>query len=77
MHAEPRAGESFKQLRRRFETGMARSGILRQDKRKRSFKSNGELQREKAKAAARRSVGRSIRPRCPASVVGWRGRARW
>jgi hypothetical protein len=41
MHAEPREGESFKQLRRRFETGMTRSGILRENKRKGSFKSNG------------------------------------
>ena len=54
MHVEPREGESFDQFLRRFKTSMDKSGILREYKRKRYFKSNGELQREKAKAAARR-----------------------
>jgi ribosomal protein S21 len=39
---------------------MDKSGILREYKRKRSFKSNGELQREKAKAAARRRTRRRL-----------------
>jgi len=52
MHVEPREGESFDQFLRRFKTSMDKSGILREYKRKRYFKSNGELQREKAKAAA-------------------------
>ena len=51
MHVEPREGESFDQLLRRFKMSMDKSGILREFKRKRYFKSNGELQREKAKAA--------------------------
>ena len=59
MHVEPRDGESFDQLLRRFMTGIDKSGILREYKRKRYFKSNGELQREKAKAAARRRTRRS------------------
>ena len=48
MHVEPREGESFDQFLRRFKTSMDKSGILREYKRKRYFKSNGELQREKA-----------------------------
>ena len=62
MHVEPREGETFDQLLRRFKTSMDKAGILREYKRKRYFKSNGELQREKAKAAARR---RTRRPRGP------------
>jgi ribosomal protein S21 len=42
---------------------MDKSGILREYKRKRYFKSNGELQREKAKAAARRRTRRTRSPR--------------
>src|SRR5262249_61315589 len=63
MHVEPREGESFDQMLRRFKTSMDKSGILREYKRKRYFKSNGELQREKAKAAARRRTRRSRSPR--------------
>jgi ribosomal protein S21 len=63
MHVEPREGESFDQLLRRFKTSMDKSGILREYKRKRYFKSNGELAREKAKAAARRRTRRSRMPR--------------
>jgi small subunit ribosomal protein S21 len=59
MHVEPREGESFDQLLRRFKTSMDKSGILREYKRKQRFKSNGEIQREKAKAAARRRTRRS------------------
>ena len=62
MHFEPREGESFDQFVRRFKTSVDKSGILREYKRKRYFKSNGELQRDKAKAAARRRARRS-RPR--------------
>ena len=65
MHVEPREGESFDQMLRRFKTSMDKSGILREYKRKRYFKSNGELQREKAKAAARRRTRRSRTPRSP------------
>ena len=63
MHVEPREGESFDQFLRRFKTSMDTSGILREYKRKRYFKSNGELQRDKAKAAARRRMRRSRMPR--------------
>src|SRR3979411_335157 len=63
MHVEPREGESFDQFLRRFKTSMDKSGILREYKRKRYFKSNGELQREKAKAAARRRTKRFRGPR--------------
>lgn len=62
MHFEPREGESFDQFVRRFNMSIDKSGILREYKRKRYFKSNGELQRDKAKAAARRRARRS-RPR--------------
>jgi ribosomal protein S21 len=65
MHVEPREGESFDQMLRRFKTGMDKSGILREYKRKRFFKTNGELQREKAKAAARRRTKRPRPPRAP------------
>jgi small subunit ribosomal protein S21 len=58
MHVEPRDGESFDQLLRRFKTSIDKSGILREYKRKRYFKTNSELQREKAKAAARRRTRR-------------------
>lgn len=58
MHVEPREGESFDQMLRRFKTSMDKSGILREYKRKRYFKTNSELEREKAKAAARRRVRR-------------------
>ena len=68
MHVEPRDGESFDQLLRRFKTGIDKSGILREYKRKRYFKSNGELQREKAKAAARRRTKRFRGPRPPRPV---------
>jgi ribosomal protein S21 len=54
MEVEPREGEPFEQLLRRFKAGMAKAGILREYKRKQTFKSAGELRREKAKAAARR-----------------------
>ena len=64
MHVEPREGESFDQMLRRFKTSMDKSGILREYKRKRYFRTNGELQREKAKAAARRRVRRT-RPARP------------
>ena len=60
MHVEPRDGESFDQLLRRFKTTIDKSGILREYKRKRYFKTNSELEREKAKAAARR---RTRKPR--------------
>ena len=63
MHVEPREGESFDQFLRRFKTSMDKSGILREYKRKRYFRTNGELQREKAKAAARRRVRRTRAPR--------------
>ncbi len=63
VHVEPRDGESFDQFLRRFKTSMDKSGILREYKRKRYFKSNGELQREKAKAAARRRTKRFRGPR--------------
>ena len=43
-------------------TGLPRQ-ILREYKRKRYFKSNGELQREKAKAAARRRTKRFRGPK--------------
>jgi ribosomal protein S21 len=43
---------------RRFKTSMDKAGILREYKRKRYFKTNSELQREKAKAAARRRTRR-------------------
>jgi ribosomal protein S21 len=59
MHVELHQGESFDQLLRRFKNGMDKSGILREYKRKRCFRSNGELQREKAKAAARRRTRKS------------------
>jgi ribosomal protein S21 len=65
MHVEPRDGESFDQMLRRFKTSMDKSGILREYKRKRYFKSNGELQREKAKAAARRRARKPRMPRTP------------
>jgi small subunit ribosomal protein S21 len=65
MHVEPREGESFDQLLRRFKTSMDKAGILREYKRKRYFKTNSELQREKAKAAARRRTRRSRAPRSP------------
>jgi ribosomal protein S21 len=65
MHVEPREGESFDQLLRRFKTSMDKSGILREYKRKRYFKSAGELARDKAKAAARRRTRRSRTPRSP------------
>jgi small subunit ribosomal protein S21 len=67
MHVEPREGESFDQLLRRFKTSMDKSGILREYRRKRYFKSKGELQREKARAAARRRTRRTrvLRARRP------------
>ena len=58
MHVEPRDGESFDQMLRRFKTSIDKSGILREYKRKRYFKTNSELQRDKAKAAARRRARR-------------------
>src|ERR1700716_2055948 len=63
MHVEPREGERFDQFLRRFKTSMDKSGILREYKRKLYLKSNGELQREKAKAAARRRTKRFRGPR--------------
>jgi small subunit ribosomal protein S21 len=65
MHVEPRDGESFDQLLRRFKTSIDKSGILREYRRKRYFKTNGELAREKAKAAARRRTRRARTPRRP------------
>ena len=65
MHVEPRDGESFDQMLRRFKTSMDKSGILREYKRRRYFKANGELQRDKAKAAARRRTRRARVPRRP------------
>jgi ribosomal protein S21 len=65
MHVEPREGETFDQMLRRFKTSMDKSGILREYKRKRYFKTNSELQREKAKAAARRRVRRPKTTRGP------------
>jgi ribosomal protein S21 len=67
MHVELHQGESFDQLLRRFKNGMDKSGILREYKRKRFFRSNGELQRDKAKAAARRRTRRR-RAREPRSL---------
>jgi ribosomal protein S21 len=54
MHVIAREDETFDQLLRRFKSGMEKAGILREYKRKQTFKSAGELRREKAKAAARR-----------------------
>ena len=65
MHVEPREGESFDQMLRRFKTGIDKSGILREYKRKRYFKTNGELAREKAKAAARRRTRKPKMTRGP------------
>ena len=72
MHVEPREGESFDQLLRRFKTSMDKSGILREYKRKRYFKSNGELQREKAKAAARRRTRTARAVQCHVFQL-WQG----
>ncbi len=59
MHVIARDDETFDQLLRRFKSGIEKAGILREYKRKQTFKSAGELRREKAKAAARRrSKGR-------------------
>jgi ribosomal protein S21 len=60
MQVEAREGESFDQMLRRFKMTIDKSGILREYKRKRYFKTNAELDREKAKAAARR---RARKPR--------------
>jgi small subunit ribosomal protein S21 len=54
MHVEPRDGETFDELLRRFKAGMAKAGILKEFKRKQRFTSAGEERRIKAKAAARR-----------------------
>jgi ribosomal protein S21 len=59
MHVEPRDGETFDQLLHRLKTSRDKAGILREDTRKQRFRSNGELQREKAKAATRRRTRRS------------------
>ena len=62
MHVTAREDETFDQLLRRFKSGIEKAGILREYKRKQTFKSAGELRREKAKAAARRrSKGRRAR----------------
>jgi len=47
-------GESFEQLLRRFKTGVERSGILRDLKRKRFFRPKSVVRREKERMAARR-----------------------
>lgn len=54
MHVQAQDGESFDQLLRRFKTGVDKAGILREYKIKRYFRTNGEMQRAKAKAALRR-----------------------
>jgi ribosomal protein S21 len=64
MHVEPREGESFDQIRR-FKTSMDKSSILREYKRRRYFKTNSELQKDKAKAAARRRTRRPKAMRGP------------
>lgn len=58
MHVESREGETFDQLLKRFKTSIEKAGLLREYKRKQRFKSEGELRREKAKAAARRRTKR-------------------
>lgn len=63
MHVLARPDETFDQLFRRFKTGMEKAGVLREYKRKQTFKSAGELRREKAKAAARRRSKRGRGPR--------------
>ena len=60
IHA--REGESFDQFVRRLNTSIDKSGILHEYKRKRYFKSGGEVQRDKATATARGRARRS-RPR--------------
>jgi ribosomal protein S21 len=65
MHVEPREGESFDQMLRRFKTAIDKSGILREYKRKRYFKTNSELERDKAKAAARRRTRKPKMTRGP------------
>ncbi len=65
MHVEPRDGETFDQMLRRFKTAMDKSGILREYKRKRYFKTNSELERDKAKAAARRRMRKPKMARGP------------
>jgi ribosomal protein S21 len=62
MQVTLREDETIEQLVRRFKTGVDKAGILREFKRKRFFKSNGELAREKAKAAARRRAKGRRRP---------------
>ena len=62
IHVETREGESFDQLVRRLNTSIDKSGILHKYKRKRYFKSGGEVQRDKATATTRRRPRRS-RPR--------------
>ena len=62
MQVSVRDDETIDQLVRRFKTGVEKAGILREYKRKRFFKSNGELAREKAKAAARRRAKGRRRP---------------
>ncbi len=63
MQVEPREGETFDQLLRRFKTGIDRAGILREFRRRQRFRTEGELRREKAKAAARRRRKRVRTPR--------------
>jgi ribosomal protein S21 len=62
MHVEPHEGESFDQLLWRFKTSVDKSGILREYKRKRYFRTNAEIRRDKSKAAARRRVRRPKAP---------------
>ncbi len=54
MEVVSREGESFEQMLRRFKTGVERSGILRELKRKRFFRPKSVVRREKAQLAARR-----------------------
>lgn len=62
MEVVSRDGESFEQLLRRFKTGVERSGILRDLKRKRFFRPKSVVRREKARMAARRRSRKRARP---------------
>ncbi|MBI2865583.1 MAG: 30S ribosomal protein S21 [Chloroflexi bacterium] len=61
MQVKLHEGEAFESLLKRFRSGVAKHGILRDVRRHESFMSRGEKQRQKARRAQRRRLSKQLR----------------
>ncbi len=61
MQVKMREGENFENMLKRFKSGVAKQGILRDAKRHQAFMSRGERQRLKARKAERKRLSKQLK----------------